>query len=194
MTTARPWATLALLAAALATAAVPGLAATLGYEPGVAAWRLFSSQLAHWDGDHLLWDALAVAILGWWAESRWPGRTRLALGIGLLAVPLAVTAAHPDLAYRGLSGLACSLAAAGAACAWREARRERDAVAAMVSAGLLAGLLLKTAYELATGDAVFAAAQTWIPLPIAHLAGIACGLTAALAPYPRINPLETRHA
>jgi hypothetical protein len=191
---ARPWATLALLAAALATAAVPGLAATLGYEPGVAAWRLFSSQLAHWDGDHLLWDALAVAILGWWAESRWPGRTRLALGLGILAVPLATTAVHPDLAYRGLSGLACTLAAVGALCAWQDARRARDGVAALVAAGLLAGLVLKTAYELATGDAVFATAAGWIPLPVAHLIGIACGLTAALATTCRTRLLETRHA
>lgn len=178
-----PWATVGLVVAAAAIAGLPGFGAALAWQPDAGWWRLLSCQLTHWDADHLHWDVLAVAILGCWSETRWPAATRSTLAIGTLAIPLVVVIAHPGLAYRGLSGLACALAAVGSVRALREARRCGDGPALVVAAGLLAGLLAKTAWELSTGDAVFAAATGWTPLPLAHIAGILVGSTIGLLPH-----------
>lgn len=183
-----PWLSLALVAVAAAAWAMPGHGAWLGWEPGAAPWRLFTSQLAHWDPDHLLWDGLAVLILGAYAESRWSAPTRLALALGLVLVPLTVVAVHPGLAFRGLSGLACTLALVAAIATWREARLQLDLLGMLLGGGLLLGLLAKTAYELLTADAVFASAATWQPVPVAHLAGMVAALCLLIHPRPEPVP------
>jgi hypothetical protein len=179
------------LAPPLLTCALVGIAvlgclpgAALGWEPGAAPWRLLTSQLAHWDGDHLLWDALAVLIFGCWAEGRWPGRTRLGIIIALPLIPLAVVLVHPDMAFRGLSGLACTLVTVAAIGTWRDGRRDGDALAAGAAMALIAILLGKTGYETLTGDTVFAAAEGWWPVPLAHAVGTLAGWLACAAPVP----------
>ncbi len=174
-----PWMTLAILAATAAGMAVPSLGNLLGWEPGAADWRLVTCQLAHWDTNHALWDGLAVAILGWWAETRWPGRIRFAVLAALVLIPLAVHEIHGQIAFRGLSGVACALAAAGAVCTWRSAK---DGLDRILAGGLLAGLGLKILYELSTNQALFATAATWHPVPIAHLAGLGVGILIAALP------------
>jgi membrane associated rhomboid family serine protease len=161
-----PWATLAILAVAAAGMAAPQ---ALGYAPDGPWWSLVTCQLAHWDLDHALWDMAAVALLGAAAEVRHPGPTRLAMVLALLLIPPITIALHPNLAFRGLSGVACALAAVLAV-------RER-------LPWLLALVVAKAIYEWTTGDAVFASAAGWIPLPVAHLAGAACGLLAVLPAY-----------
>lgn len=187
----RPALTGALVVAAV-LACLPG--AALGWEPGAAPWRLLTSQLAHWDGDHLLWDALTVLILGCWAEGRWPGRTRLGIVIALPLIPLAVVLVHPDMAFRGLSGLACTLATVAAIGTWRDGRRDGDAIASAIALLLICLLLGKTAYETLTGDAVFAAAEGWWPVPLAHAVGALAGWMACAVPFRsrRTGDTETR--
>lgn len=181
MKPALPWLSLALVATAVAIGASPGHGAGLDWQPGAETWRLLTSQLTHWDADHLSWDALAVAILGCWSERSWPGPTRLALLAGLLLIPLVVVAVHPGLAFRGLSGLACVLAVTGGMGAWREARQAGDRLAMGVAGSLLVGLAAKILYELVTHDAVFATATIWQPVPLAHLAGALVGAGVVLA-------------
>jgi hypothetical protein len=176
-----PWFSLGLVVAAAAAASLPGFGASLAWQPGADLWRLATCQLTHWDPDHLRWDAMAVGIQGCWAEMRWPSAARWTLALGLVAIPIIIALVHHNLAYRGLSGLACALAAMGAVRAARDARHTSDGPAFLVAVTLLAGLLAKTAWELVTGDALFAAADTWIPLPAAHVAGIDIGLITGLA-------------
>lgn len=178
------------LAPPLLTCALVGLAvlaclpgAALGWEPGAAPWRLLTSQLAHWDGNHLLWDALAVLIFGYWAEGRWPGRTRMGIVIALPLIPLAVVLVHPDMAFRGLSGLACTLVTVAAIGTWRDGRQDGDMLAANVALALIVILLGKTAYETLTGDTVFAAAEGWWPVPMAHAVGALAGWMVCAVPF-----------
>lgn len=193
-----PWFSLGLVVAAAAAASLPGFGAPLAWQPGADLWRLATCQLTHWDPDHLRWDAMAVGILGCWAETRWPAATRWTLAIGLIAIPIVIAIVHHNLAYRGLSGLACALAAMGAVRAARDARHDGDGPAHVVAITLLAGLLAKTAWEVVTGDALFATADTWIPLPAAHIAGIVIGLTTGLASghdaCPSAPTIRTSHA
>ncbi len=180
-----PWLTLAILVAAAAGMVLPSLGNLLGWEPGAADWRLATCQLAHWDANHALWDGLAVAILGWWSETRWPGRIRFTLLAALVLIPLAVHQFHGPIPFRGLSGVACALAAAGAVCTWRSAR---DGLDRIIAGGLLAGLGLKILYELSTSEALFATAATWQPVPIAHLAGLGIGILIAACPTLATTP------
>ena len=189
----RPWLTLALVAAALLAWLLPGHGAALGWELGAVPWRLLTSQLSHWDGNHLLWDAAAVLVLGCWAERCWPVTARIAVILAVILIPSLVTLVHPDLAFRGLSGIACALAGVAVISTWRASLRDRDLPAAGVAALMLFGLLAKLTYEAVAGRAVFANAVDWQPLPIAHAIGLLTGWIACLRrpDHPSIPALTT---
>ena len=187
MNRGQPWFSAGLAAAAVIAWLLPGQGAALGWEPGATPWRLLTSQLAHWDGNHLGWDALALLILGAWAECGWPASARVAILIALVAVPPIIVLAHPGLAFRGLSGVACALATVAMIRTWRDSLREDDLLAAAIAASLLLGLLAKIAFETLAGRAVFATAALWQPLPLAHALGMGAGLLASVR-LPKLFP------
>jgi len=184
-----PWFTLAITAVALVVWLIPGAGYALSWQPDALPWRLCTSQLSHWDGNHLLWDSLAVLLLGMWSECCWPRAARLAIVLSLIAIPPIVVVSHTDLAFRGLSGIAFALAAVAAFQTWRTARTDRDATAAAVSIALLLSLVGKMAYEVCVGQAVFASAESWKPVPIAHAVGLLVGWFACL----RLPSVLTHH-
>ncbi len=189
----RPWLALGLVGFALLAWLLPAQGSALGWEPGAAPWHLLTSQLSHWDGNHLLWDAAAVLVLGCWTERHWPAAARRAMVLALIAIPPLIMLAHPGLAFRGLSGIACALAGVAMISTWRESLRDHDLPAAAVAALLLLGLLAKLAYEAVAGRAVFATAVDWQPLPIAHAIGLLTGWIACLRrpDHPSIPALTT---
>jgi rhomboid family GlyGly-CTERM serine protease len=138
-------------------------------------WRLVGGHLAHHSFEHWLLDALAFAGLALACERRAPGRTRLALAAAALAIPLAVLRLQPELeTYRGLSGLVSALFGLVLALEGRDGAR-----GARIAGGLF---LLKLAYELATGRALFLDSRGlgFTPVPLAHALGALLGLGLGL--------------
>lgn len=111
-------------------------------------WRLLSWPLVHVSRYHLLLDGVAFLMLYAGLEERRAGRRLLlfaACAAGSLLLPLAIAPQIQQLGLCGLSGVAHGLAAVSAL----EMIRHRS----QQSLGwiLLGGLLLKAAWELATG-------------------------------------------
>jgi rhomboid family GlyGly-CTERM serine protease len=138
-------------------------------------WRLLTGHWTHWTLDHLLWDSLAFLVLAALCEIWISRRVLLATVAGsALAVSAGVWLALPEIdRYRGLSGIDSALFVLAAARVLRETRSPLGGLA-------LAAFLAKAAWEVSTGSTLFTeAADSFIPVPLAHLIGGACGLAAA---------------
>jgi rhomboid family GlyGly-CTERM serine protease len=145
-------------------------------------WRLLTCHWVHWSVDHLLWDALPLLALAWSCRER-ARQVGAALLAASLAIPASVWWLQPELAaYRGLSGLASALFTLAAMSAWRVGGPRLPALA------LLLLFAAKVAWEAATATTLFvdSAAHGFVPVPLAHLVGAACGgLVACWSPAPR---------
>jgi len=183
-------ATSTLGALALVVALVPGLAEAAQLDRARAwaePWRVVTAHLSHFTPSHLALDVIVLFALGFACESRWPRRTRIGLAAAMLACSAAFWFGAPELAtYRGLSGLDAMLFALLAARLHVE-RAFRGRWTRALPSLALAGFLAKIAFELIAGVAPFAGGEgVFVPVPLAHLAGAAVGLAAALARRPTL--------
>ncbi|MEA2488731.1 MAG: hypothetical protein QOH21_523, partial [Acidobacteriota bacterium] len=135
--------TLAIAAAALAAALLPGswLELTRGGEP----WRWLTCHLTHWSHEQLLWDLVAFVALGIACERRHRAAFHATLVASALLIPLAVSLFAPEIgAYRGLSGIDAALFVL-------LLTRDRSPVTFALGAAFLA----KVGFEMVTASAVF---------------------------------------
>lgn len=191
-----PWLTLAVAAAASAVHLLPGAADWLQYDRIAIGrgelWRLFTAHLAHFGGNHLVWDTAVFLALGAAAEreSRVQCTTALTLATFMIA-PLLWLWQPGFQTYRGLSGLDSALF--GLLAGSLLTRGDRVATFAGVLA--LGGFAAKGLFELSTAQTVFATGAGYAPVPLAHLIGLLAGLTAALAPCrPKRHHVSSRPA
>ncbi len=180
-----PTASLGLAGLPVAVFAVPGATARLEYDrvaiAGGEAWRLLMGHWTHWAPDHLVWDVLAFVALGVACERRSPGRCWTTLGVGGLAISLAIWVMEPGLVqYRGLSGLDAALFALLAVLVARGDPASGGGRRLAVWLGL-AAFLAKVAYEAGTGTAVFVDTTGVAVVPLAHAVGALAGLAVGLA-------------
>lgn len=167
---------------------IPGGSSQWQYDRDAIAagegWRVLTGHLTHWNAEHLAWDLLVFVVAGSLLE-RFVGRHGFlaVLGGSALIVSAAVWIARPDLlTYRGLSGVDCALVVAVACVAFRRAW-ENGNRRLTVALGVVLGLcVLKVAYELETGGAVFVDATTagFVAVPIAHWVGGLAGTAGAV--------------
>ncbi len=144
-------------------------------------WRVLTGHVTHWTAEHLAFDVLAFALLLWLCLERTVLRTLATLGAAAVVIPITVLIAHPDMQfYRGLSGLDSALFVLLGALLLREGIQEQRRGLTLIAALALVAFAAKSAFEIATGDAVFAASGGFVPVPIAHVAGALVGLIAGL--------------
>jgi rhomboid family GlyGly-CTERM serine protease len=177
-----PWLALAVPLLAGLVQVVPGASQLLELDRATAVrgelWRVLGGHLAHYSLEHFLLDAAVFLVLGLACEIRSPRRTRLAIGLGSILIPISLFLFAPELdRYRGLSGLDSALFALLVMLNLR-AGKARSKVC------LLAGLLFlgKLAFELGTQRAVFldSSALEFTPVPLAHAIGALCGVVAGI--------------
>lgn len=69
-----PWITALIVSAGLVVAAMPDLSASLGYDrQAILAgelWRMFTGHWFHFSSSHLIYDLLAMAVVGWICETQ----------------------------------------------------------------------------------------------------------------------------
>jgi rhomboid family GlyGly-CTERM serine protease len=185
-----PWCTLALAAAALVAAAVPGAFDLLVLDRAAVMQgefrRLLTGHLVHATGYHLTWDCAALLLLGFRFERILGRRFPLVVAGSMLAVTLGVLVLDPALdRYCGLSGILNGIWVAGAlAFAGREQRDGRRALA-WVYRGAVAAGLLKIGVEGILGAPLFtdAAKLGAAPVPLAHALGALAGVLVWIHGY-----------
>jgi rhomboid family GlyGly-CTERM serine protease len=146
-------------------------------------WRVLTCHFVHWSADHLLWDALAFAILLAMCGTRDLRRTLATVGLSALTIPLAIMIFLPQMqTYRGLSGIDSALfGLASALLLQRLPKSNRFARSGVWIIGI--AFAIKLLIEIATGASVFvdSAAAQFVPVPLAHLVGFAIGLFCSIA-------------
>jgi rhomboid family GlyGly-CTERM serine protease len=182
-------AALLLSAPALAFVLAPEAADWFEYErTAIAAgesWRVITCHWTHWSLDHLGWDLAAFSVLvliGWRANAK---RLLLALALSAVLIPLAVWVVLPGMnGYRGLSGIDSALFTLVAVTVLQEEIMAGRRGMAIAIALVVTGFVGKIVFELITGAALFADSAGFVPVPLAHVVGGACGWVAAETPRP----------
>ncbi len=180
---AMPLATVALV---VATALAQRFADVLQYaRPAATAggWhRLLSGHFVHWSGEHLLWDALAFAILGAVVERVSRRAFFATVAASAVAVGVAVHAWAPGMEfYRGLSGIDCALFGFAVVRVVAVATAQRRWGVAAGALALVAAFLAKTMLERSSGQALFVrSGDAFVAVPLAHLVGAAVGAAIAI--------------
>jgi rhomboid family GlyGly-CTERM serine protease len=197
---APPWLTLLLAAVAGGVALLPDGGAGLAYRRDLVAagelWRLITGHFVHWSPGHLMWDVGTFLVLGAACELRSRKRLLSCVLVSMVAIPGAIWLLLPRLELcAGLSGIDSALFALLGAELVRERSRRRSALVMAFALALGLGFALKIGFEVTNGATVFVSdlAPGIVPVPLAHLAGGAVGLLAALAPGDPTREL-VRHA
>jgi len=185
-------ATIGLTLPAIALYLLPDLTGLLEYDrariAGGEIWRLIGCHWTHWSLDHLVWDVAAFATLlaaSWGSGAR---RVIATLCGAAVAIPLAVGLLLPEMQYyRGLSGLDSALFTLVALRLFRRERTSGRNIGAWSVALALMGFCLKLAFEMISGTTVFVNTTEFIPVPLAHLVGGACGAIACGIPGARVR-------
>jgi rhomboid family GlyGly-CTERM serine protease len=176
-----PWATLAVAVLAGAMLLWPGAARAAVFDRARLEagewWRLWTGQFVHFGIGHLAWNLAVVLPAGIWAERIAPWRTR---GFFLFA-PAAIGGilfAFDPLLYRyaGLSGLVAGVVTLLAMTQLTRPQPD-DRWFWRAVLGLLGAKII---YEALAARAIFVRFDeaTIQPVPLAHLAGVFCGLAA----------------
>jgi rhomboid family GlyGly-CTERM serine protease len=141
-------------------------------------WQWFTWPLVHVSGYHLMMDltgflSVFVLLAAMSIRRRWSLVAGAVAGSVLLPLLISSTLATHGLA--GLSGPAHGLMAAAALHCAVDARRQADQPSLWLFGTLLIGVLLKVAWELATGSVIFSFAHfgdVGTPIVSTHLGGI----------------------
>ncbi len=146
-------------------------------------WRLLTGHLVHSDGEHALWDILALVLIGTLQERRGLPRIVKATGAGFITVNAWLMWGIPELTYYcGLSGVLHTLLAVLLIELWWEQKSDNrpgygfpagkgvnpTAIAVMLTGIAILGKIL---VEIQLGQALFTD-TAWPSIPCVHLAGV----------------------
>jgi len=176
---AEQWITLALTLSALLVQASPSLQSALQFDRHAITagevWRIVTGHFTHWSFKHFLWDLAVFVALG--AACERLNRSKMIWTIASSIPMISLFAAPQQGTYRGLSGIDSALFVLLAVMTHQNHPR--------VIFLLLAGFVLRSCYELATGHTIFVdnTASGFVPVPLAHIIGGACGMVVGLWPF-----------
>ena len=188
-----PRATILVVVAALVVAASPQAGAALVYDRALILhgewWRIVTGHWVHFSLSHLFWNLVVLVPAGAWVERLAPHRTRVLFLLSPLVIGVVLFAADPALQrYAGFSGVAAAVLALLALTQLAAGHPDR-----WFWRTVLGMIAVKIAAELALGRPGFAHfSDTSIrPVPLAHLAGVACACAVHFRGRRRRQPTAT---
>ncbi|MCI0657927.1 MAG: rhombosortase [Acidobacteria bacterium] len=192
-----PYRSLLLAAAAMVVAARPSWFDWMCYRKGAIQagqiWRILTGHLVHASRDHLLWDALALLLIGFLFEKHLGRHFAWVTVFSMFVVSGGLLALHPSLeAYCGLSGVLTAQWVCGAMLAAHEERVSGR----VVLSGLYWGCVFldggKLIYEASVGHSLFVDIHRLggHPVPVAHLCGALAGILACMVVLSRQSSNE----
>ncbi|MHB1156581.1 MAG: rhombosortase [Phycisphaerales bacterium] len=161
---------------------VPGANQTLQFSrTGIEAgqwWRIITGHWTHFSFEHLLWDGVMFASMGWVVCRYSMKRFGICVAASAAAISLAVYVMQPGFeVYRGLSGIDTALFTAACVLVGRAAWAKRDRATMSVVGIALAGLMAKVIYEVIVGRPVFVQHdKSFTVVPLAHMVGAVIGV------------------
>lgn len=132
----------------------------------------------HYSLNHFFWDTITFSLLGIACERNSAARLLTCVTASGALISLAMWLFTPSISrYRGLSGVDSALFALLAAELFREGVRSKRKGQVTAAVTCLAGFLLKTVFELSTGQTVFVTnlGSGAVGVPLAHLVGATAG-------------------
>lgn len=176
-----------LMAPALVIPFVPGLSELLQYDRAAIAygqhWRLITQHWCHWSMDHLLYDMIALVVLGFWAIRYSIKECLITVMTSAVTISIGMVLWQTDQLYiRGFSGIDCALFGMVLFHVVKQAVHERDRLWMIVAILSAIGFVSKTGYEIITQHTVFmdGDAAGMIPLPLTHLIGFVTAMAISL--------------
>jgi rhomboid family GlyGly-CTERM serine protease len=172
-----PVGTLAVVVSAMLATHVPWFGQWMAYDRGMIvqgqAWRLITGHLYHYSALHLWNNLLPLVVIGAWLEKK----SRVCFAAGCLLTALVVGFglffARPSMGrYGGLSGILCSLLAF-----YGFSLSVDRGTIRWIGFVTLAALILKTGYELLSGQACLIDwnRHGFVVVPLSHLFGMLAG-------------------
>jgi len=155
---------------AIAATLLPG--SWLELQRGGALWRIATCHFTHFTYEQLAWDALVFLLLAIACERRHRGALRATLLASVIVVPIAVLAFSNVTTYRGLSGIDSALFGFLLVSEWRRSR-----LIALCGVAFAAKMI----FEMNTGATVFVHSDSFIAVPVAHIAGAMVGVIVAIS-------------
>lgn len=171
--------TLILVSGGLLVYIMPGLTAALLYDRAAILagewWRVVTGNWVHFSASHLLYDLIALGLVGWMTERSGYPHFGLLVMLSAPAIGLTLLAVQPDMQfYGGLSGIATGATVYYALWGLLEGGlwRWMCGTVLLVSVG-------KIILETVSGKTLLVAAGSvpFVPAPMAHVTG---GLTACI--------------
>jgi rhomboid family GlyGly-CTERM serine protease len=148
-------------------------------------WRLFSCHLTHCSGEHLLWDVLTFAALGFICELHDRRRFIVCLFASACFVSLSIFYFHPEITfYRGLSGIDSALFGYLLVVLLVKSLRDKNRKGMILILFFIPLFMGKTVYELVSGSTFFVSdyGAGITPLPVSHVAGFMVGACIGFFP------------
>lgn len=132
-------------------------------------WRIVSGHFMHADLQHLLWNCLGLAVLGWLLENRSKRLLLAAAGTGILFVSALLLTPYAQLDYYcGLSGVLNTLLLVALWLQWNLTRSWWIII-------LTCGSIAKVLFEVSQGISIVTHIS-WPPYAWSHLADLSGGL------------------
>jgi rhomboid family GlyGly-CTERM serine protease len=168
----------------------PSAAGALEYNrPAIVSgqiWRLATGHLVHYSFDHFFWDTLTLGVLAVVCERRNQLRFCTCAIVSAASISLAMWFWAPSIyRYRGLSGVDSAVFALVAGELFSEGIRSATRMHVAIAAACLTGFVLKSVFELTTGQTVFVTSLGFgaVGVPLAHLVGAATGVVIAFGSW-----------
>jgi rhomboid family GlyGly-CTERM serine protease len=180
-----PGASLLLAAMAFVLWFAPGLSSWCEWNRSLPwqAWRWLTGHFCHWSAEHLTWDVAAFLFLGAWCERHSRRQFLTCIFAAAVAICLATVLLLPGIqSYRGLSGIDSALFGWLSVGLLRSALDRKDRRMVGVVLLFLIAFTAKVAFECLTASTWFVSAAQggFVPVPLAHAAGVVAGIGSNL--------------
>jgi len=136
-------------------------------------WQWITGHFAHISVDHLLWNSIALAVLGTIIEQTSRKILLASLALGIFSIDLYLVAFYPMNAYAGLSGSLNTLLVFALYFLNKYSGFKLASVVTLVLA------TIKIVIEMSLG-ASLVSDLPWPPVPEAHFAGLLIGIIAVM--------------
>ncbi|MEA2011905.1 MAG: rhombosortase [Verrucomicrobiota bacterium] len=144
----------------------------------IQLWRLITGHFTHFSVNHLVWDLVVFVSLGIACSVKDMKKFVTVVILSPLIISIIIWFVRPDIQfYRGLSGIDSALFTLFALNIMKESLKQgKKDFSFFMGIIMILSITSKTIFEYISVETLFTSSANFIPLPLAHLAGIISAL------------------